>query len=220
MSQEPSQPNPDDPQNDPQSHDPKPQDIESQQVRAQHITARVPDAVRRGVFSTGMILITGPSEFVIDFVQNIGQPAAVVARVVIPHAALPQFIDALRKNWEMYVQRFGTPSEPPRVPANPQQRRPSIQEIYDELKLPDDLLSGAYANGLMIGHTASEFKLDFLTNMFPHSAVSCRVFMAAPQIPRTIESLHATQVQFQQRIQQQRRPTDEGGASPTEPPNA
>lgn len=206
MTQEPSQPTPD--------------ENETQQARTQHVTARVPEAVRRGVFSTGMILITGPSEFVIDFVQNIGQPATVVARVVIPHAALSQFVEALRKNWEMYVQRFGTPSEPPRPPANPQQRRMSVQEIYDELKIPDELLAGSYANGLMIAHTASEFKLDFLTNMFPHSAVSCRVFLSAPQIPRMIESLHATHVQLQQRIAQQRRGTEEGGASPTEPPNA
>ena len=196
--------------------DPNPDDL-PQQVRAQHISARVPEDVRRGVFSTGIILITGPTEFVLDFVQNLGQPAQVVARVVMPHAALPQFVEALRKNWEMYVQRFGTPSEPPRQPNPAPARRPTIQEIYDELKLPDDLLSGAYANGLMIAHTASEFKMDFLTNMYPHSAVSCRVFMAAPQIPRTIESLHATYVQFQQRVQQQRRDKEEGGP-PLPPP--
>ncbi|SRR5690606_27543606 len=197
---------------------PAPDENAAQQARLQHVTARVPEVVRRGVFSTGMILITGPTEYVIDFVQNIGQPATVVARVVVPHAALGQFVEALRKNWEMYVQRFGTPSEPPRPPANPQQRKLSIQEIYDELKIPDELLSGSYANGLMIGHTASEFKLDFLTNTFPHSAVSCRVFLSAPQIPRMIESLHATHVQLQQRIAQQRRANEEGGTSPSDPP--
>ena len=33
-----------------------------------------------------------------------------------------------------------------------------------------------YANGVMIGHGASEFGLDFLTSFFPQSAVSARVF--------------------------------------------
>ena len=177
-------------------------------------SARVPESSRTGVFSTGVILFTGPSEMAMDFVQNIGPPAQVVARVIVPHAVVPNFLEALRKNWELYIQRFGTPSEPPRTPANPNQRRPTLQEIYDELKLPDELLSGTFANGLMIGHTGSEFKLDFLSNLFPHSAVSCRVFLAAPQIPRMIESLQATYTQFQQRLAQQRRAAEEGGNPP------
>lgn len=174
--------------------------------------------MRQGVFSTGVIVITGPTEFVIDFIQNIGPPAQVVARVVLPHAVMPQLVDALRTNWDMYVKRFGAPAEPPRPPSPPSQRRPTVQEIYDELKLPDHLLSGAYANGLMVGHGASEFKLDFLTNTYPHSAVSCRVFLAAPQIPKLIESLHTTFTQLQQRIAQQRRDTNE--SPPKDPPPA
>ena len=90
------------------------------------------------------------------------------ARIVMPHATLPQFVEALKQNLEMYKQRFGTPQEPPRPPAD--ERRPTVQEIYDELKLPDDVLSGNYANGVMISHGPSEFSFDFLTNFFPHSA--------------------------------------------------
>src|SRR5690606_7991147 len=62
------------------------------------------------------------------------------------------------------------PAGPPAV------RRPTPQEIYDDLKIPDAVLSGAYANGVMIGHGASEFVLDFLTSFYPQSAVSARVF--------------------------------------------
>ena len=192
----------------------------SPELEQKMFSARVPEASRTGVFSTGVILFTGNNEFVIDFVQNIGPPAQIVARVIVPFGVLPSFLKALRDNWDLYVQRFGTPSEPPRAAANPNQRRPTLQEIYDELKLPDELLSGSYANGLMIGHTASEFKLDFLSNLFPHSAVSSRVFLAAPQIPRMIESLHATYVQFQQRIAGQQRRADEGGTPPKDPPPA
>ncbi len=195
-----------------------------QQVSTRPVTARVPEPVRRGVFSSGMIIITGATEFVLDFIQNVGPPAQVVARVVVPHAVMPQFIDALRHNWRMYTERFGTPSEPPRASVGQPGRKLSIEEVYDELKLPDELLSGAYANGLMIGHTASEFRLDFLTNMFPHSAVSCRVFLAAPQIPRIIESLQVTWHQFEQRLAQQRaeqeRRLGPRPAAPPEPPAA
>ncbi len=63
----------------------------------QHVSARVPDGVGQGVFSTGAILMTGAAEFVIDFVQNLGPPASVVARVVVPHGVMPQFIGALQR---------------------------------------------------------------------------------------------------------------------------
>jgi hypothetical protein len=188
------------------------------QVRSQHVSARVPEGISRGVFSTGVILITGASEFVVDFVQNLGQPVQVVARVIVPHGVMHQFIDALRKNVEIYSQRYGTPSMPPTPEGQQQQqqRRMGVQEIYDELKIPDELLSGVYANGLMIGHTATEFRLDFLTNLFPHSAVSCRVFLSAPQIPRTIDSLQATLQAFQQRVleQRQQQPPNEENPEP------
>jgi hypothetical protein len=174
----------------------------SEQVRVQHISARVPERVSRGAFSTGAIVMTGATEFIIDFVMNLGTPAAVAARVVMPHATMPQFIEALKKNLDIYRQRFGEPPALPQMP--PPARQPTAQEIYDELKLSDELLSGAYANGVMIGHTPSEFKFDFLTNLFPTSAVSARVFLSAPQVPRLLQSLQSTFQQFQQRVQQQR----------------
>jgi hypothetical protein len=175
-----------------------------EQVKIQHVTARVPDHVSRGAFSTGVIIMTGATEFILDFIQNIGGPPSVVTRVVMPHGTLPQFAEALRKNLEMFTQRFGPP---PVLPKGPPPSKPqTAQEVYDELKIPDTVLSGSYANGVMIGHTASEFKLDFLSNLFPHSAVSARVFLSSPQVPRLLESLDSTWVQFQQRVRQQQQP--------------
>ncbi len=66
----------------------------------------------------------------------------------------------------------------------PSPRRPSAQEIYDDLKIKDELLSGSYANAVMIGHGPHEFSFDFITNFFPNSAVSARVFLSAGQVPR------------------------------------
>jgi hypothetical protein len=189
----------------------------TEQVRMQHVTARVPDRVSRGVFSTGVIVMTGGTEFILDFLQALGKPRQVATRIVMPHAAMPQFIDALRKNLEMYTQRFGPIQQPYNPPQDPNQHRPTVQEIYDDLKLPDDVLSGAYANGVMISHAMSEFGFDFLTNFFPHSAVSSRVFLAAPQVPRLLESLQNTFNQFQQRVREQQRPQN---PPPGEPPVA
>ena len=181
----------------------------------QHVSARVPESISRGVFSTGTIIMTGGSEFIMDFIQNVGRPHQVAARIVMPHGVMPQFIDALQKNIELFRQRFGDPPELPK-PANTDQPKPTVQQIYDELKLPDDVLSGNYANGVMIGHTASEFRFDFLTNFYPNSAVSARIFLSAAQVPRLLESLSNTFQQFQQRVAKQREQQNPSGEQPPE----
>ncbi|MFN9507407.1 MAG: DUF3467 domain-containing protein, partial [Planctomycetota bacterium] len=185
------------------------------------VRARVPEHVARGEISTGVIVVTGGTEFVLDFVRNLPRPSTIVARVVLPHLVMPQFIDALAKNIELFRQRYGelpgsqlpsnplaapasaaepsipqgesgalpaaakepsgfppevpgttsiqaglhsnpTPSPVPTPAATPKRQNP--QEIYDELKLRDEILSGTYANAVMIGHGAYEFSFDFITN--------------------------------------------------------
>ena len=165
------------------------------------IRARVPDHVSEGVFSNAVIVMTGPSEFVLDFLQTIGRPQRIAARVVIPHPVMPQFIDALKKNIDIYASRFGELVIPqtPKPADGSEPRRPTPQEIYDDLKMPDSQLSGNYANGVMIGHASSEFSLDFLTSFFPQSAVSARVYLASGQVPRLLESLQGAWQGLQQR---------------------
>ncbi len=270
----------------------------------QPIRARVPDHVAAGAFSTGVIVMTAQTEFILDFVQNLGRPHQIVARVVMPHYVLPQLVDAMQRNIELYRNRWGelpqtgsppssgqdgsgetggtrgqaahshdsgqtnpleiksNPSRPsggsaagspslesgqsgsgqqgtgssiggssgggssgsraddfsdssdaPREPAAGGQtrgdsgggqssgRQASVQDIYDDLKIRDEFLSGAYANAVMIGHGPHEFSFDFITNFYPHSAVSSRVFLAAGQIPRLFESLKGTWEQLRNRMQ-------------------
>ncbi|MGV3484875.1 MAG: DUF3467 domain-containing protein [Planctomycetaceae bacterium] len=198
-----------------------PQDRPDPDDRPASLRARVPDHVAGGCFSTGVIVMTGPNEFIIDFLQTIGRPHRVAARIVLPHAVMPQFIEALDKNLSIYRERFGEPPAPPKNPPNPNERRPSPQEIYDDLKMPDEVLSGAYANGVMIGHGVSEFGLDFLTSFFPQSAVSSRVFLAAGQVPRLLESLVGSMRQLQQQRGQLPGPQPPGPQPPSaQPPSA
>ena len=180
------------------------------------MSARVPERVGPGTFSTGVLVMTGNTEFVLDFVQNLGQPAQIAARVVMPHSTMPQFIQALKTNLEMYTKRFGTPPELP--PPNPNQKKPTLQEIYDDLKIADETLPGAYANGVMIGHAASEFKFDFLANMMPTPAVSARIYLAAPHVPRLLQSLIKTNDEFQKRVAEQQRRQRGEEPGPDAPP--
>jgi hypothetical protein len=204
----------DPPPNPPDSDPPSDENAAAQNPA---LRARIPDHIGDGCFSTGAIVMTGPSEFIVDFLQTIGRPHKVAKRVVIPHPVMPQFIEALNTNLELYKSRFGEPVAPPANPQGQNQnRRPTPQEIYDDLKMADDVLSGVYANGVMIGHGASEFGLDFLTSFFPQSAVSARVFVAAGQIPRLLESLKGAVKQLEQR-QQGLPPIDPDGTNPDQP---
>ncbi|MEX2216866.1 MAG: DUF3467 domain-containing protein [Phycisphaeraceae bacterium] len=175
----------------------------SEQVQHRAVGARVPEGVGRGVFSTGAIVMSGQAEFVLDFVQRMGRPHQVAARIVLPHSVLPRFISALEENLKRFEDRFGPPPKLPK--PDPDARRPSIQEIYDDLKMPDDVLSGSYCNSVMIGHSASDFSFDFITNFFPQSAVSRRVFLSAAQVVPMLDSLKNTWKQFQQRVVDQQK---------------
>lgn len=107
--------------------------------------------------------------------------------------------------------QFGSPVHPGApvhsgspVSSAPTEGQPvSAQELYEQLKLADDVVSGSYANAVMIGHTPTEFCFDFITTFFPRSSVSCRVFMSAPGIPRLLDSLRHAFEKFQQRMAQQ-----------------
>ncbi len=278
----------------------------------QPIRARVPEHVTAGAFSTGVIVMTAQSEFILDFVQNLGRPHQIIARVVMPHQVLPQFVDALQRNIELYKNRWGelpqtgmpkpappstasgsmaasrkdsgyesgtgqdsgvqesmaaksadgtaalagggssggsgvsggggsssgsgSHAEQPPSQSNPPQsnsnqsnsasgqpsgsvgRQASVQDIYDDLKIRDEFLSGAYANAVMIGHGPHEFSFDFITNFYPHSAVSSRVFLAAGQIPRLYESLKGTWEQLRSRMQQPPSPPTDWTPEPDNPP--
>jgi hypothetical protein len=189
----------------------------TQEVQHSQVSARVPEKVSRGVFSTGAMIFQGPHEFVIDFVLRMAQPHQIVARVILPPTIVPSVIAALRDNLNNYQAKFGPPPPLP-TPPNPP-APPPIEEIYSQLKLPDDMMSGVYANAVMIAHSAAEFYLDFITSFYPRSAVSCRVYLSAPQVPGLLNTLSRSFQQYQQKMasgqppkpQEPRQP----GSSPT-----
>ncbi len=202
-----------------------------QQIQHSSATARIPDEIGRGVFATAVIVLHGPNEYTIDFIQSLARPNRVAARIILPPVVANQFVLALEQALEKYRDSFGhlphepqppqpapnsnpsksdakedqkasdaTPTEklkpvaPPQSQAsstgqtNPIQPAP-IADIYDNLKLPDDMLGGVYANMASISHTENEFCFDFIAQFFPRSAVTARVYMASPRVPELLSSL-------------------------------
>lgn len=179
-----------------------PSDVQSQEVQLNSIAALVPESVARGIFSTGAVVLNGQHEFILDFLLRMTRPHQVAARIVLPLAVVPRMIQALADNIENYKSRFGEPKLPDAAQPKPGQPQPQMnaQEIYEQLKFKDSDMSGTYANAVMIGHSPTEFSFDFITTFFPKSVVSSRVFLAAPNAPRLLESLKHSWDQYQKKI--------------------
>lgn len=211
------------------------------EVRYSQVSARVPADVGQGSFSNAVLVLTGPFEYVLDFVMRLSEAPRIVARVVLPKPVVFQFARALEQNIANYEARFGplprppklrTPPPPPEevpdiprepppflapegreleagfqgiagegfesgTPAAPTRAEsqvppmaPAIDQIYDDLRLPDNMLSGRYANAVLIRHSGTEFCFDFITNIYPRSAVSNRVYMAAANVHSLLTSLN------------------------------
>ncbi len=175
-----------------------PPGIFHQELQHSQVSARVPELVGKGVFSTGVIVMNGPHDFVIDFLMSLVPPNRVAARVVLPPTVVPLFINALTENLNKFTQNFGPL---PKLPAPPPGgTAPPISDLYDKLKLPDEMLSGVYANTVMVVHNPAEFCFDFITSFFPRSAVACRVFLSAPHVPQFLDSLTRAHEQYRRKF--------------------
>ncbi len=170
----------------------------SQEVQLENISARVPEKVARGVFSTGVLVLQGATEFVLDFVLTMNQPHQVAARVVLPIGLMPKFIDAVKDNLDKYTQNFGPPMK---LPVPPQPTPPTIEEIYQDLRVPDEVLAGAYANSVLVVHKAADFCLEFISNFYPKAIIVARVFLSAPQVPLMLQTMTQSWQTYQAKMQ-------------------
>ena len=193
-----------------QPRDPKHPETITQDLQFSQVSARVPDKVSPGVHASGVLLLNGPNEFILDFLQQMVQPPKVATRVVMNPQTLASFIRALDENVGMYDQKFGPPKA---LPTPPPGAKPTpIDELYSQLKLPDDMLGGVYSNAVMITHRPSDFVFDFLATFYPRSVVSSRVFMSAQQVAPFLNTMKRS---FQQFLDKQA-----GEASKGPPPGA
>jgi len=187
-----------------------------QELQHSPATARVPDMVGRGVFSTGAIVMHGAHDFLIDFIQSLAAPRRVVARIILPPTVIPLFIGALEDNLGKYTRSFGDlprmPAPPAASPGGQPAPPPPIMDVYEQLKLPDEMLGGAYANTVVISHSPAEFCFDFIGSFYPRSVVTCRVYLATPHVPELFDSLKRSFEQYRQKVNQPR------SAPPPAPP--
>ena len=72
-----------------------------------------------------------------------------------------------------------------------------ITELYEQVKFPEDLLGGTFANAVMIRHTPEEFCFDFISSLYPRPIVVSRVFAAAGRVPSFIDAMAGSLERYQ-----------------------
>jgi hypothetical protein len=88
----------------------------------------------------------------------------------------------------------------PKEPGQPVQQQPQrIEDIYEQLKLPDEMLGGVFSNVAMIRHTPEEFCFDFIANFYPRSVVTKRVYMSAGRVPSLLATMTDSFEQFRRK---------------------
>lgn len=75
-----------------------------------------------------------------------------------------------------------TQPPPPPQPAH-------ITDVYEQVKFPEELLCGVFANAVMVRHTPEEFCFDFISNLYPRPVVVSRVYAAAGRVPSFVEAM-------------------------------
>jgi hypothetical protein len=58
------------------------------------------------------------------------------------------------------------------------QDKSTVEEIYENTKIPDEMLAGKYANMVAVTQNNGDFCLDFVLSLFPRSVVTARVFIS------------------------------------------
>ena len=76
---------------------------------------------------------------------------------------------------------------------------PYITDTYGQLKFPDKVAAGEFANAVLIRHTMHEFVLDFLCDLYPRATVTARVFISATRTPEFVEGLDIALQQYRRR---------------------
>ena len=79
------------------------------------IKVNFPDNLIGGVYSNNMIVTHTKEEFIMDFLVVVPPSGSVTSRVIISPGHMKRTIVALKKNLEMYEQKFGkiSPAEEP-----------------------------------------------------------------------------------------------------------
>ena len=79
--------------------------------------------------------------------------------------------------------------------------RPGQEESRVEIKIPEELAGGVYANNMVVSHTREEFVLDFMTVFSPRAGVvTARVVVSPGHLKRVVRALSENLARYEARF--------------------
>lgn len=178
---------------------------EFERINHDPVTALIPEQVSLGVYATEVVIFYGESETAIDFIQGIVKPYRIASRVILNNNLAKRFFKDLKEEMlaiggspsyissvknisnESSVKNMSEEGEADNKSEN-KSEDDKIEDIYDQLKIVNEQLSGVYANKILLVYGKDTFCMDFISNIYPKSIVVSRVFMS---VNRTLELLGA-----------------------------
>jgi hypothetical protein len=82
-----------------------------EQPQGQNVQIKITDEVMQGFYSNLMQVMHGKEEFVLDFMNVVGQQGIVGARVSVSPGHFKRMLAAFTENLKKYEEQFGTISE-------------------------------------------------------------------------------------------------------------
>lgn len=156
--------------------------MENEKIFHNPPTAIIPEEVGIGFFATEVVIFYGENEVTIDFIQAIVKPFRVVSRVILNFDVAKKLFQDLKKQMLSIEENKEFNSLIKNLIEDPgldvPQKANKVEDIYDELKLSNEQLKGAYSNKVIITYGKDAFSIDFINNIFPKSIVVARIFMS------------------------------------------
>lgn len=75
--------------------------------------------------------------------------------------------------------------------------KPNQKEQNIQIKMPDEIMGGVYANNMVVGHSREEFIMDFIYAAPPQGKVNARVIVSPGHMKRIIHALQENLYKFE-----------------------
>jgi hypothetical protein len=147
-------------------------------------TVSAGDATLEGAYATNILIMSTREEFMVDFMSNFPPRARIVSRVVLTPAHVTRVLQAMQDALQKYETHFGP--LPELAPAEKPKTQTNISEFYKSVRLPDEIIGGAFANYLEVSSRKDDFLLDFQTTFPPMPRLTARVVVPAAAFKRMI----------------------------------
>src|SRR5689334_8865461 len=147
-------------------------------------TVSASEELLEGSYATNAIILSTKDEFMIDFMTVFPPKPRIVSRVVVTPTHMAKILEVWKTALSKYEAHFG--ALPELAVSDKPKTKSNAGEFYQHVKLPEDLLGGAFANSMEVNSRKDDFLISFQTVFPPKPRLTARVIMPVTAFKRMI----------------------------------